>query len=326
MNHSNSYERVTAWHSLTFVGITIATILMSGTGMLDSIGRQLVLLAVLLPFAGIPHGALDYKVAQDTLENKMGKLWSVSFLTGYVILMAAVLFAWQINPSGSLAVFLCITALHFGTGDTLTTLGTPTTIRIADSIGRGGTVLTFPALFFAEDVALLFSYLIAESDARLFTGFLRLMAPPTVLALLSSIGWYIIQYSRYRDNIHFSRMLELIALMAAFSFLPALLAFTIYFSFLHSVRHLLYLAACINADDLTASLRFTLTRSIPVTVATIGLAVTAYFVLAEASFDIVHLTQVIFIGIASVTYPHVAVIAVAQRRRTLKYQATLLSN
>jgi Brp/Blh family beta-carotene 15,15'-monooxygenase len=294
--------------------------------MLDSIGRQLVLLAVLLPFAGIPHGALDYKVAQDTLEHKMGKLWSVSFLTGYVILMATVLLAWQINPSGSLAVFLCITALHFGTGDTLTTLGTPTTIRIADAIGRGGTVLTFPALFFPEDVALLFSYLIAENDARLFTGFLGLMAPLTVLALLSSIGWYIIQFLRYRDNIHLSRMLELIALMAAFSFLPALLAFTIYFSFLHSVRHLLYLAACINADDLTGSLRFTLTRSIPVTVATIGLAVIAYFVLAEAGFDIVRLTQVIFIGIASVTYPHVAVIAVAQRRRILKYQAALLSN
>ncbi|MGD2015144.1 MAG: Brp/Blh family beta-carotene 15,15'-dioxygenase [Desulfobacterales bacterium] len=326
MNHLNSYEKVTAWHSLTFFGITIATILMSGTGMLDSIGRQLVLLAVLLPFAGIPHGALDYKVAQDTLEHKMGKLWSVSFLTGYVILMATVLLAWQINPSGSLAVFLCITALHFGTGDTLTTLGTPTTIRIADAIGRGGTVLTFPALFFPEDVALLFSYLIAENDARLFTGFLGLMAPLTVLALLSSIGWYIIQFLRYRDNIHLSRMLELIALMAAFSFLPALLAFTIYFSFLHSVRHLLYLAACINADDLTGSLRFTLTRSIPVTVATIGLAVIAYFVLAEAGFDIVRLTQVIFIGIASVTYPHVAVIAVAQRRRILKYQAALLSN
>ncbi|MGD1974979.1 MAG: Brp/Blh family beta-carotene 15,15'-dioxygenase, partial [Desulfobacterales bacterium] len=259
MNHLNSYEKVTAWHSLTFFGITIATILISGTGMLDSIGRQLVLLAVLLPFAGIPHGALDYKVAQDTLEHKMGKLWSVSFLTGYVILMATVLLAWQINPSGSLAVFLCITALHFGTGDTLTTLGTPTTIRIADAIGRGGTVLTFPALFFPEDVALLFSYLIAENDARLFTGFLGLMAPLTVLALLSSIGWYIIQFLRYRDNIHLSRMLELIALMAAFSFLPALLAFTIYFSFLHSVRHLLYLAACINADDLTGSLRFTLT-------------------------------------------------------------------
>ena len=326
MNHLNSYERVTAWHSLTFVGITTATILMSGTGMLDSIERQLVLLAVLLPFAGIPHGALDYKVAQDTLEHRMGKLWSVFFLTGYVILMAAVLLAWQINPSGSLAVFLCITALHFGTGDTLTTVGTPTSIRIADAVGRGGTVLTFPALFFPEDVALLFSYLIAENDAWLFTGFLRLMAPLTVLAMLSSIGWYMIQYLRYRDNINLSRMLELIALMAAFSLLPALLAFTIYFSFLHSARHLLYLAACINADDLTASLSFTLTRSIPVTAATIGLAVMAYLVLAETSFNVVRLTQVIFIGIACVTYPHVAVIAVAQRRRILKYQAALLSD
>ena len=272
MNHLNSYERLTAWHSLTFVGITAATILLSGTGMLDSIGRQLVLLAVLLPFAGSPHGALDYKVAQDMLEHKMGKLWSVSFLTGYVILLAAVLLAWQINPSGILVVFLCITALHFGTGDTLTTLGTPTTIRIADATGRGGTVLTFPALFYLP------------------------------------------------------RMLELIAIVGAFSLLPPLLAFTIYFSFLHSARHLLYLTACINADDIVPALRFTLTRSIPVTVARIGLAVMVYFVLAEAGFDIFRLTQVIFIGIASVTYPNVAVIAFAQDQRILKYPAALISN
>jgi Brp/Blh family beta-carotene 15,15'-monooxygenase len=152
------------------------------------------------------------------------------------------------------------------------------------------------------------------------------MAPLSALALLDSIAWYMIQYLRYQDIIHLSRMLELIAIVSAFSLLPPLLAFTIYFSFLHSARHLLYLATCINADDIVPSLRFTLTRSIPVTVAAIGLAVMAYFVFAEAGFDIVRLTQVIFIGIASVTYPHVAVIAFAQRQRILKYPAALLSN
>lgn len=326
MNHLNSYERLTVWHSLTFVGITAATFLLSTTGMLESIGRQLILLAILLPFVGIPHGALDYKIAQDMLQPKLDKLWSVTFLTGYLIMMAAVLLVWQVNPPGSLAAFLCITAFHFGTGDTLTTLRTPIGIRVADVIGRGGTVLTFPAFFFPEDVALLFSYLIAESDALLFTGFLRLMAPLTVLAMLSSIGWYMVQYSRYRDNINLSRMLELIALMAAFSLLPALLAFAIYFSFLHSARHLLYVAACIDTYDIIPSIRFTLIRSIPTTVATIAIAVTAYLVLSKSGFDIARLTQVIFIGIASVTYPHVAVIAFAQRQRILKHQNALLSN
>lgn len=326
MNRLNSYERLIVRHSLTFVAITAATILLAGTGVLESIGRQLILLAILLPFAGIPHGALDYKIAQDMLEPKMDRLWSVTFLAGYVILMAAVLLAWQVNPSASLAAFLCITAYHFGTGDTLTTFRTPTFIRVADVIGRGGTVLTFPALFFPEDVALLFSYLVAESGASGFTRFLSLMAPLSALAVLSSIAWYMIQYSRYRDIISLSRALELIALVVAFSLLPALLAFTIYFSFLHSVRHLLYAAASINADDIILSIRFTLARSIPVTVATIGLAVTAYLGLAEAGFDIARLTQVIFIGIASVTYPHVAVIALAQRERILKHQGVLLSN
>lgn len=58
-------------------------------------------------------------------------------------MMATVLLAWKINPTGSLAAFLCITAFHYGTGDTLTTFRTPTGIRVADLIGRGGTVLTF---------------------------------------------------------------------------------------------------------------------------------------------------------------------------------------
>ena len=322
----NSYERRTVWHSLVFAGVAGTAILLDGLGITGSIGQQLILLAVLLPFSGIPHGALDYGIAQDMFEPKLGKLWSVMFLTAYLMLMSAVLLAWKINPTGSLGVFLCITAFHFGTGDSLTTLRTPAGIRVADVIGRGGTVLTFPALLFPEDVALLFSYLIAESDALLLTRCLRMLAPLTVLAMLSSICWYMIQYSLYRDNINLSRMLELIALMAAFSLLPALLAFTIYFSLLHSARHLLYVAACINAYNIISSIRFTLIRSIPMTVATIAIAVTAYLVLSKSGFDIARLTQVIFIGIASVTYPHVAVIAFAQGERILKNQNALLSN
>ncbi len=326
MNRLNPYERLTAWHSLMFVGITAVTIVLSNSGMLESIGRQLILLAILLPFAGIPHGALDYKIAQDMLEPKMDRLWSVTFVIGYVISMAAVLLAWRVNPSASLAAFLCITAFHFGTGDTLTSLRTPALIRIADVIGRGGTVLTFPAFFFPQDVALLFSYLVADSSAPGFTRFLSMTAPLSALAVLGSVAWYITQYSRYRDIISLSRALELIALIAAFSLMPALLAFAIYFSFLHSARHLLYVAACVNADDIIPSIRFTFTRSIPVTMATIALAATAYFGFAKAGFDIARLTQVIFIGIASVTYAHVIVIAFAQRERILKHQDALLSN
>jgi Brp/Blh family beta-carotene 15,15'-monooxygenase len=322
----NAYQKLTVQHSLTFAAVTAAALLLAGTGLLESIERQLILLAILLPFAGIPHGALDYKIAQNTFKPKMDRLWSVTFLTGYVIGMTTVLLAWHVNPTVSLAVFLGITAFHFGTGDTLTTSRTPTAIRIADVIGRGGIVLTFPAFFFPQDVALLFSYLVADSSALEFTRLLSLMAPFSTVAVGSSIAWYIIQYSRRRDIVSLSQMLEIVALGVAFSLLPALLAFTIYFSFLHSVRHLLYVAACINAEEIISSIRFTLTRSIPVTLATIALAVTAYFALVQSGFDIARLTQVVFIGIASVTYPHVAVIALAQRERFLKRQAALLPN
>ena len=157
MDSTRPYDNMTTIHSLAFIGIAAAAIILNGAGMLDTIERQLILLAVLLPFAGIPHGSLDYSIARDMLEPKLSRLWSMTFLSAYLMLMLAVLLAWQANPTASLAAFLGITAFHFGTGDTLSTAETPLVFRLADMVGRGGVVLTIPALFYAEDVGLLFS-------------------------------------------------------------------------------------------------------------------------------------------------------------------------
>ena len=172
----NSYEKLIVWHSLTFSGLTIAAIPLAATGIIESIGQQLILLAVLLPFSGIPHGALDYGIARETLEPKLGNLWSVMFLAVYLVMMSVVLFAWKIDPIGSLGAFLFITAFHFGFGDTLTSIRTPVFVRVADIVGRGGSVLTYPALFFQDDVYILSSYLVPQSGAWALVKFFSLEA------------------------------------------------------------------------------------------------------------------------------------------------------
>jgi len=247
------------------------------------------------------------------------------FLTAYLLLMSAVLLAWKINPTGSLGVFLYITAFHFGFGDTLTTIRMPALVRVADIIGRGGTVLTFPALFYQDDVYLLFSYLVPQHGAWELAQLLAKMAPLVAVAIMGSIVWNVVRLFSHKAIVSLSRAMELIAIAFAFSLLPPLLAFTIYFSFLHSARHLLYVAGSTDADKILPSIRFTLKRSVPVTLVTIGLALVAYLLLAEVGLDLVRLTQVIFVGIAGVTYPHVAVIALAQREKVLRYRASLLS-
>ncbi len=51
--------------------------------------------------------------------------------------------------------------------------------------------------------------------------------------------------------------------------------------------------------------------SLPVTLATLLLGAGAYGLLGGESFDTSRLMQVIFIGIASMTYPHIVVVSLA---------------
>jgi Brp/Blh family beta-carotene 15,15'-monooxygenase len=312
-------------HSLGFIGIAAATIILNGTGLLDTIERQLILLAILLPFAGIPHGSLDYSIARDLLVPRLSRLWSMTFLTAYVMLMMAVLLAWQANPTASLAAFLGITAFHFGTGDTLSTKSVPMMLRIAEMVGRGGVVLTLPALFYAGDVGLLFAFMIPSSGALWLTDVLGMLAPFAALAVLGSAGGYGYRFMLGRKKADLVRAGELLSILLIFCLTSALLAFTIYFTFLHSIRHLLYVAESEAVEPPSQAIVRTYIRSVPVTIITILLAACAYFIMAGAGFALDRMTQVIFIGIASVTYPHVAVIMMAQREEVLGNRSVMLS-
>jgi hypothetical protein len=50
-------------------------------------------------------------------------------------------------------------------------------LGFADLIGRGGTVLIFPVLFFQDDVYLLFPYLTPQNVALALTQLKRIEAP-----------------------------------------------------------------------------------------------------------------------------------------------------
>ena len=73
MNTTRAFENLTTIHSLAFIGIAAAAVILHGAGLLDTIERQLILLALLLPFAGIPHGSLDYSIARDMLEPRLSR-------------------------------------------------------------------------------------------------------------------------------------------------------------------------------------------------------------------------------------------------------------
>ena len=88
-------------------------------------------------------------------------------------------------------------------------------------------------------------------------------------------------------------------------FLSPLAAFTIYFCFLHSVRHSFSLIYEIDKNEFKNGLNEFIKKALPLTLVTTLLFVISviilknYYALDEA------LLKVIFIGLASLTFPHI---------------------
>jgi Brp/Blh family beta-carotene 15,15'-monooxygenase len=84
-----------------------------------------------------------------------------------------------------------------------------------------------------------------------------------------------------------------------------LLAFTIYFCFLHSIRHSLSLIEEINNKSLKKGSLIFLKKALPLTAVTaFGFLITV-FLLNEYYLLNSAIIKVIFIGLASLTFPHI---------------------
>ena len=300
-----------ARHALVFSCIGTAALAGSAFFGPGSTELHIKLLIVLLPFVGIPHGALDYALARQFLQPRIGRGWVLYFLATYMLTMAIVLVVWWIHPTASFVAFLALTLYHFGTGDSLATPSTPLLVRIAEVLARGGLVLTLPALFNRQEILQLFSYLIPEPGARSAVSMLVAIMPVFAVCLLVCITWSSFQFIRRQEPLFLLQAVELAVLTALFCILPALLAFGVYFSFLHSIRHMLRLSGNNKASSAFSAAAGMIRLALPITAATLTLGGSAYVLLSGLSFDMPQLVRVIFIGIASMTYPHALVVILA---------------
>ena len=313
MNALSHQSKLTASHSTVFsiTGIiTLAAAMLIGTGTPTI---HLMLLVFLLPVSGIPHGALDYHLGCKTFKRRLGRRWTVWFLAIYLIGMSGVIAVWIYKPMLSLSAFLLLTLYHFGTGDAIPIRQTPLMFRITEIIARGGMVITFPALAARPEVIELFSFLIPDSGAVILVSRLALIAPLASACVLLTIGWSLFEFARFREPVALGRVVELLVTALMFIQLPPLLAFTLYFSVLHSLRHMMAVADWKPGGTLFIYLFDAYRAALPITMVTVVMGAAAYLLLGGLSFDMTQLMRVVFIGIAAMTYPHVLLIEIAKR-------------
>jgi Brp/Blh family beta-carotene 15,15'-monooxygenase len=122
-----------------------------------------------------------------------------------------------------------------------------------------------------------------------------------ILSSLSSLLLFIKDYELKKFTIFFDYFSILIL---NYCFSP-LLAFTIYFCFLHSIRHSITLIFELNENDFNEGFKIFIFKAIPLTFLSIVLCIIGiYFLNNNYNFDS-SILKVIFIGLASLTFPHI---------------------
>ena len=106
-------------------------------------------------------------------------------------------------------------------------------------------------------------------------------------------------------------LFEIMFILLSFIYLPLILAFSMYFCFLHSSKHIIGLARELDSKNISNGLKLFVLKATPLTLLTVILAfLLLYFLDQNINENII---QVIFIGLASLTLPHI-ILEVLDRR------------
>lgn len=247
---------------------------------------QIILLATTVIALGLPHGALDPWIARRCALMTS----PLKFHTLYLGLTALVIGIWWLLPAISLALFLLISAWHFSQ-DWRQSLSPP--LRA----GLGIALLALPAASHPEQVERMFLLLSGSSgrDVAWALAILGLAATPLMLLIAAGMA----------ARRHWSSALEIAALVALGWLTPPLVYFTVYFCLLHSPRHFRN-----SLKNVYGSARHSALKS-----AASYTALTLLFVLPFALFLMNNsgleqgLLQLVFIGLAALTVPHMILMA-----------------
>ena len=249
------------------------------------------LLAVV--FIGLPHGAMDGALAIH-LGWMNRPIKAATFLLAYVGLAALVVGMWLIVPTVGFLIFLSISMFHFGRGDIVPRAKEH---QLTEVLMRGGLVLAGISLFHRSEVDSIFEVLIG-SNTEIVWLFLQAAGVLTIVLIP-----YVILLKSHQDRA--SASVEVIGLLVLFAITPPLLGFAIYFCGVHSVRHFKHMGTMLNST----LQQFQITR----TTVIFSLMTWAFglLVLANQSASIglePALLQVIFIGLAALTVPHMILV------------------
>ena len=283
-----NYNQINKYH-------TILLFLLSLTFLILKIDFQVKNITIvcffLIATIGISHGSLDNFKGAKLLKilNIKNKLL---FYFIYIFVSLLVIGSWLIFPLFILTIFLIVAAYHFGKEDSV--FGKSNKFKFLNLLLflKGSLIILAPLYFHHYETIQIFEIL--EVKLTQYNSSLII-----ILISLSLISNFFIN-----KNILLSLLDSFTVIILNINFEP-LLAFTVYFCFLHSIRHSLSLIQVINSRNLKKGLISFSKKAMPLTMIAAFAFLMAVFLLNEYYLLDSAILKVVFIGLASLTFPHI---------------------
>ena len=286
-------NKINYYHSLIFFNLCI--FLSAFEFLRDDI--LLILCLFLILSLGISHGALDHIKGKKLLKLLNYKSTSIFYIS-YILIGVSIIVLWILFSKILLLIFLIIASYHFGKEDSVFIKNKSNFDLIY--FFKGSLVITAPLLFHKTETLNIFNNLNFDISQSLFISNEFLY----VLIAISLFANIIISLKKDID-IKSLLLMDFISILLLNYFLNPILAFTIYFCFLHSIRHLFKLSNELNKKNFIKGLKKFIIKAMPLTILTAILFLVSLFILNNYYFLDNAISKVIFIGLASLTFPHI---------------------
>jgi Brp/Blh family beta-carotene 15,15'-monooxygenase len=276
--------------------------MIEGLVLLDMASVIALLFVVLI---GLPHGAFDGAIANHLGAGRSFAA-AVKFIASYCAVTGLVIAIWIMLPAITLALFLIISVIHFGRGDASAKSRSVFMIQV---LLHGGLPIFGIIYFQQSSVIPLFDALTnGGSDLAILMGNIMVPAMGLMTGLYGLMA--------FRDASLRARFVEFILLAVVFAILPPLVSFALYFCIIHTGRHMRRIWHVLASASSPKGLY---QQAVGFTLASWLVGGAAFLWLETGNLDAA-LLQVVFIGLAALTVPHMILVdgffAKEQRHQT----------
>lgn len=253
---------------------------------------------------GISHGSLDNLKGRKLFQIFKIKEFYIFYLA-YILIAITVIILWILIPYVSLIIFLMVASYHFGKEDTQFLIIENSYYNQFLFLLKGSLIVFAPMHFHFDETISIFKLLFIENEN--FYNFLDLIESKKIFLyciILSTLA-NILLFTKNFELKKFTIFLDYFSIIIINYYFSPLIAFTIYFCFLHSVRHSISLMSELDRDDLGNGFKIFLKKALPLTIITAIFCAIGLYILNNTYNLESSILKIIFIGLASLTFPHI---------------------